>query len=262
MVNMILIIIPPVAAALTYLIGFICFTGGHFSRIYIALVHGILTLGTFLFLISAVYKNRKIKTLNLAWLFLLIGVFLFIPSGILRYFTGAKYPWLSNLLFLISLVPVIVFIRLISRPMHFFFYSRSTKFYNNLIILGILVIILAAFIIPIFTNFNKSISHEKGVVYLNYLRPLFNILLITPISGILLIFGIKSDNLPYLLIGLGFFFALLSDILMHYFLLSGITAFRTFSSLSGTAELVYLMLAGLTETLKNKTTGTSSESIK
>ena len=134
--------------------------------------------------------------------------------------------------------------------MRYFIYSKSHKIYVAILFSTIFIVILLAFLVPVFTDFNKSIIHEKKLMTINILKPLFNILLITPISGILLLLGYRRSNFPYFLIGMGFFCALISDILNHYFLLSGIHAFLDFSKYLGTAEILYIMLGGFAEAFK------------
>lgn len=250
MVNVIIILLPPIIAFLSYFLHLHCCTGNNASRIYTAVVHGIFSLITVIALLLAIYKNREEQFIKKAWALLLLGIILFIPSGIIRYFTGIKYPWLSSLFFLFALIPIIIFIHLIARPMRYFIYSKTHRIYIGFLFSIILIMILLAFIVPVFTDFNKSIIHEKKLMVINLLKPLFNILLITPISGVLLLLGIRRGNFPYLLIGIGFFCALLSDILIHYFLLSGINAFLDFSKYTGTAAILYLMLGGLAEAFK------------
>jgi len=251
MVNIIIILIPPIIVFLSYFLHLHCCTGNNASRIYTAVVHGIFSLITVIALLLAIYKNRKEKFTKKAWTLLLLGIILFIPSGIIRYFTGIKYPWLANMCFLIALIPIIIFIHLISRPMRYFIYSKSHRIYIGFLFSIILIMILLAFIVPVFTDFNKSIIHEKKLMVINLLKPLFNILLITPISGVLLLLGLRRGNFPYLLIGIGFFCALLSDILIHYFLLSGIETFLSFSKYTATAELLYIIFGGFTEAFKS-----------
>ena len=252
MVNIIILFIPPVVVFLSYFLQLHCCTEGNVSRIYTAVVHGTFSFITVIALLLAVYKNRKNPFTRKAWLLFLFGIILFIPSGIIRYFTGIKYPWFSSMLFLIALIPIVIFINIISRPMRHIIYSKSNRVYLVLLVSIILVVIISSFIIPVFTDFNKSINHEKKLIILNIFKPLFNILLITPISGVLLLLGLKKDNYPYFLIGFGFFCALLGDILNHYYLLSGIPNFLTFSKYTGTAELLYIMLGGLTEAFKGQ----------
>ncbi len=218
-------------------------------RTITGIFHAFFTLLTLITAFTAIVANKDNPSTRKAWVYFFVGILMFTISGFTRKFTGGNPPYLSKIMFLISTIPILIFILLTINPLRHFLYTKKQKMQIALIysIIGILFVI--AIIIPILLRLPPKQKIEHKLFIIHSVSTLFQLAIIFPISGILILFGIKPGNLSYLLIGLGFMAGLITEIITLYrFFFNNILVTELLYS-TGYLQITYLFMGGFVETL-------------
>ncbi|GEM_PF-4408078 len=215
-------------------------------NVFYGFYHGILTFLAVLAIVGVVLKRRDNKQVRNAWLYFLVGVILFIPTGITKTLIREELEYLTKIMFLISMVPIFFFTLSISKPMRMLFLPRKRVRLIVIVSLLIILILSSLIIVPlIFGNYEFIRGGKTSIFHL--LDLFFHIVLLIPVIELLFIFGINEGNFSYLLISLGFLagvFAYFPSI--YQFFLSSRTL-RGLAVFFGTLEISLFMMGAILE---------------
>ncbi len=248
MVTSILISLPILISILPIL-GNIAYPAIFHSHVVTPIFHSIFMILTIITTLTAIKANKNNPTTKRAWLYFFIGTCLLFISGFVRLFTQETACHISKALFVVSIIPILIFVSMLTKPLRYFLFSKTQKTRVVIIYLTIGIIVIGVVLLPVILKLHMENRPQTEILIIRALNTLFQLALVFPISGILVVFGIKPGNISYLLIGIAFFAGITTEILELYRSFFPTEILRTLILFSGYLQITYLFLGSLTETI-------------